>query len=111
MVLAYSTDFLEASVAAGPSYYAQVFTATATTGFSLKPRTMFRAIRKSEFEDRNFRKMDENAQFVGKAPGADAWYARSAPAVAARRAKLLPEWLNKPREQRTSQTLNVADGR
>ena len=106
MVLATSTDFMEATVAAGKHYFALVSPDESTA----KPRYKFTAVRQADIATAKFIRLESAAPYVAKTPRADEWYSRNTAPVTARREKYFMEWFRKPAQERDAQTLRAEDG-
>ena len=107
MVVSEAADFMQATVAAGKTYYALV---TPRMGmwkarFSLKP------VRGSELGGSDFAGWDSGTQFVVNSAQSKDWAAANGADIAQKRAAYWPEWNSKAAEARAEQTLNVNDGR
>src|SRR6267142_4461255 len=110
MVLATSTDFMEASVVAGKRYFAIVSAEYPKAVGTLRYR--LKAVRQAELSSSDFISMERNAAYAAKTARADDWYANSknAASVAARREKFFPAWFRKSPQERDSQVLRAEDG-
>jgi hypothetical protein len=108
MILANSTDFLEAHVAAGKTYYAVARQERPEGSFQF--HYALRPVRAAELDSVESRAIDR-MPFKAKTDRADAWYVRSESSVRTRRQVFLPAWLEKNAGQRRAQTLYVEDGR
>jgi hypothetical protein len=110
MIVANSTDFLEAQVAGGKTYYAVVEQVQPhAAGFLF--RYAFRAVRAAEIDSADFRAVNRDTPFRAKTERADAWYGTSESSVRNRREAYLPAWRAKTATARSAQMLNVEDGR
>ena len=110
MIVANSTDFLDAQVAAGKTYYA-VVEQTQPHAAGLMFRYAFRAVRAAEIDSADFREINRWTPFRAKTAKADAWYGTTESSVRNRREANLPIWGVRTAAERSSRTLNVEDGR
>lgn len=109
MVVATSTDFLEAHVAGGKTYYAAVSQEQRNMSFMF--HYALRPVRAAEIGGAEFRAIDRDTPFKAKTARADAWYGKSESSLSTRRQVFLPAWREKTVAERNAQTLNVEDGR
>jgi hypothetical protein len=109
MILANSTDFLEAHVAPGKTYYAVVSQERPERSFQF--HYALRPVRAAEMNGAEFRAIDRDMPFKAKTARADAWYVNSESSVRTRREVFLPAWREKTAAERSARTLYVEDGR
>lgn len=107
MVVSEVADFMEASVAAGRTYYALV---TPRIGIS-KARFSFRPVRQHELSGSEFTGWNSATHFVVKSPESESWAMSNAPDIQSKRNQYWVQWVNKPEPARAEQTLNLEDGR
>jgi hypothetical protein len=107
MVVSEAADFMQATVAAGRTYYALV---TPRPGL-WKARFSFRPVRQHELDGGEFAGWSSATQFVANSPETLNWAVRNAADVNSKRSQYWPEWSAKPDVQRASQTLNAEDGK
>lgn len=102
------TDFIEANVAAGKTYYVRVSAEADRFGVA---RYSFQTVRPAQFGSHDFAGWDIGTTLVTKSQKADAWAARNADSIARRRRLGWDAWSSQSPAQRASQTLQAADGR
>ncbi len=108
MLYSRSTDFLEANVAAGKTYYARIGADQEALGAA---RHAFIAMRASEIASAEFKEWDSGTTLVTRTERAEAWAERGAGSIAQKRTVGWQEWTGMPEAARKSRTLEVADGR
>jgi hypothetical protein len=107
MVVSEAADFMEATVAAGRTYYAMV---TPRMGM-WKARFSFRPVRQNELTGSEFAGWNGATHFVVASPQAEGWASANFVDIASKRLEYWPQWSSKPAEERAAQTLNEDDGR
>jgi hypothetical protein len=107
MVVSEAADFMKATVSAGKTYYALV---TPRPG-AWRARFSFKPLRQADFSGPDFAKWDSGTQLVENSPKSEAWAAKNANSIDAKRASYWAEWSAKAADQRDSQTLREEDGR
>ena len=106
MVVAETADFMQATFAAGHTYYAMV---TPRLGV-FNARFSFRPLRQDELDGPEFERWDSGTRLVTNTAESRN-RAQNAGDVSSKRAQYWPEWSAKPEAQRASQTLRTVDGK
>ena len=109
MLLATSTDFLEANVEAGKSYYAVTTMQPSARAFGMAVYSLM-PVRRAELSSSEFLRLVGGYAYVVRTARADAWYASNSASVYARRDKFLPQWSARSPKDRAARTLQVTDG-
>ncbi|HEY8682835.1 MAG TPA: hypothetical protein VIM06_06645 [Rhodanobacter sp.] len=111
MVVAKNCDFMNATLAAGKTYYVLVMprTGAGKAGFSLIPIHNDPAA-KYNLQSKDFASWKQDTQPVEKSPTADAWYAGHRAAVEARRLDDMQKWKQMAPEDRAVLTEHAQDG-
>ena len=107
MVVAETADFMQATFAAGHTYYAMV---TPRLGV-FNARFSFRPVRQHELGGPEFYRWDSATRLETNSAESRNWAAKNAADVGSKRAQYWPEWSAKPEAQRASQSLRTEDGK
>ena len=103
-----STDFMEANVAAGRTYYVVV---QVQAGSIYNPRYGFRPVRAGDFESGLFRRWETNTSFVDRPEAWERWSKNNEKSIATRLQEFRPAWDQQGPAERRLRRLEVADGR
>jgi hypothetical protein len=106
MVIGESADFMQATVAAGRTYYALV---TPRIGV-WKARFSFKPLRENEIGGAEFASWTSATKYVENSPATMNWASENKSDIDSKRTQYWPEWSAKPAHQRGSQTLLPQDG-
>ena len=104
----FSTDFLEANVAPGKTYYV-VLQLQAETSYH--QQYGFRPVRPEDFENGRFNRWDSNTSFVRQTGKMRLWNEDNAEALEKRLQENRPAWDKQDSSERRLRTLQVSDGR
>jgi predicted small lipoprotein YifL len=104
----YSTDFLEANVAGGKTYYVLLQLLT-DGGYSQRYR--FRPVRPADFDNGSFGRWESNTSFIRRPAKWRAWSENNQETVDKRQREFRPAWDQLGPEDRGPKTLRVTDGR
>ena len=103
-----STDFLEANVAAGKTYYAIVQLLT-EAGYDQKYG--FRPVRPDDFDNGRFARWQTNLSYVERPEAWQRWSAANQQSIEGRLREHRPAWSKQGPADRRLRTLQVSDGR
>jgi hypothetical protein len=104
----YSTDFMEASVAGGKTYYAIL---QLQGDGSYSQRYGFRPVRAGDFDSGAFRRWDSNTHFVKRPAKWRAWEIDNEESLDKRLREHRPAWDKQSPAERRLRTIQVSDGR
>lgn len=102
-----NTPFLKGNLEAGKTYYAKV---SPLIGL-LYARFGIQPIRAAELAGSDFNKWYSDCTLYRNSEESYQWAAENMEKIKEKRAKKLPEWMEKPQEDRDALTLNPDDGR
>ena len=103
-----STDFMEANVAGGKTYYVVL---QQQQGLTYDQRYGFRPVRPEDFENGLFRRWDTNLSFVERPEAWQRWSEGNSQSIDSRLREHRPAWDKQGADERRLRTLRVADGR
>lgn len=103
-----STDFMEANVVAGKTYYV-VVQLQALSGFV--QRYAFKPVRPVNFDDGSFQRWQNGTSFVDRSDAWEGWEKANRQSVDERLRKHWPAWASQGADERALRTLHASDGR
>ena len=103
-----STDFMEANVSAGKTYYA-IVQLQAESGYD--QRYGFRPVRPRDFDSGLFKRWDTNTSLVDRSEAWQQWSNANEQSVERRLRQFRPAWDKQGADERRLRTLQVSDGR
>jgi hypothetical protein len=103
-----STDFMEANVGAGKTYYV-VIQLLAQPGYD--QRYGFKPVRPGDFESGLFARWETNLSYVERPEAWQRWSEANDPSVASRLKQFRPAWAKQGPDERRLKTIEVSDGR
>jgi hypothetical protein len=104
----YSTDFMEANVVGGKTYYAIV---QRQGGVNYQQHYGFRPVRAADFENGSFGRWESNTRFVNRPGKWKMWDINNEKSLENRAREFRPAWDRRASDERALRTLEAADGR
>ena len=104
----YSTDFMEANVGGGKTYYVVLLR---QSDMNYSQRYEFRPVRPADFDSGSLRRWESNTSFVKRPAKWRAWSENNQESLDKRQRELRPAWDRQGPDERRLRTLQVTDGR